>query len=68
MRYAAWRGPSLKASPWTEWPAQPRLAIHGTDDPGDAGQAVSKGCVRVWNALLRRITDLPLGTPVIIKP
>jgi hypothetical protein len=29
---------------------------------------VSKGCVRVWNALLRRLTDLPLGTPVIIKP
>ena len=54
--------------PWTEWPGQPRLAIHGTDDPGDAGQAVSKGCVRVWNALLRRLTDLPLGTPVIIKP
>lgn len=54
--------------PWTEWPGQPRLAIHGTDDPGDAGQAVSKGCVRVPNAMLRHLTDLPLGTPVIIRP
>lgn len=54
--------------PWAEWPGQPRLAIHGTDDPSDAGHAVSKGCVRVPNAMLRRLTDLPLGTPVIIKP
>jgi lipoprotein-anchoring transpeptidase ErfK/SrfK len=54
--------------PWSEWPGQPRLAIHGTDDPGDAGHAVSKGCVRVLNELLRRLTDLPLGTPVVIKP
>jgi lipoprotein-anchoring transpeptidase ErfK/SrfK len=54
--------------PWAEWPGQPRLAIHGTDDPTDAGHAVSKGCVRVLNTLLRRLTDLPLGTPVVIKP
>jgi len=54
--------------PWAEWPGQPRLAIHGTDDPSDAGHAVSKGCIRVLNALLRRLTDLPLGTPVVIKP
>jgi lipoprotein-anchoring transpeptidase ErfK/SrfK len=54
--------------PWSEWPGQPRLAIHGTDDPSDTGQAVSKGCVRVLNALLPRLTDLPLGTPVIITP
>jgi lipoprotein-anchoring transpeptidase ErfK/SrfK len=54
--------------PWAEWPGQPRLAIHGTDDPHDAGHAVSKGCLRVLNALLRRLTDLPLGTPIIIKP
>jgi lipoprotein-anchoring transpeptidase ErfK/SrfK len=54
--------------PWSEWPGQPRLAIHGTDDPSDTGQAVSKGCVRVLNALLPRLTDLPLGTPVTITP
>jgi len=54
--------------PWSEWPGQPRLAIHGTDDPSDTGHAVSKGCVRVLNALLPRLTDLPLGTPVIITP
>jgi hypothetical protein len=61
-------GFSDSIEPWTEWPGQPRLAIHGTDDPGDAGHAVSKGCVRVLNGLLRRLIDLPLGTPVIIKP
>jgi lipoprotein-anchoring transpeptidase ErfK/SrfK len=54
--------------PWSEWPGQPRLAIHGTDDPSDTGQAVSKGCVRVLNELLPRLTDLPLGTPVTITP
>ena len=54
--------------PWSEWPGQPRLAIHGTDDPSDAGHAVSKGCVRVPNALLGRLTDLPMGTPVVIRP
>lgn len=54
--------------PWAEWPGQPRLAIHGTDDPDDAGQAVSKGCVRVLNSSLAHLTDVPMGTPVVIKP
>lgn len=61
-------GFSESIEPWEEWPGQPRLAIHGTDDPGDAGQAVSKGCVRVLNALLRRLRDVPMGTPVVIQP
>ena len=50
-----------------EWPGLPRLAIHGTDDPSDAGQAVSSGCIRVPNALLRGIRDVPMGTPVVIR-
>ena len=62
-------GFSESIEPWKEWPGQPRLAIHGTDDPADAGQAVSKGCVRVLNSLLlRRLRDVPMGTPVVIRP
>jgi lipoprotein-anchoring transpeptidase ErfK/SrfK len=60
-------GFSEAIQPW-EWPGEPRLAIHGTDDPGDAGRAVSKGCVRVLNALLGRLRDVPMGTPVLIRP
>jgi lipoprotein-anchoring transpeptidase ErfK/SrfK len=61
-------GFSESIEPWTEWPGEPRLAIHGTDDPGEAGHAVSKGCVRVLNALLRVLRDVPMGTPVVIRP
>jgi hypothetical protein len=61
-------GFSEAIEPWNEWPGEPRLAIHGTDDPGDAGRAVSKGCVRVLNALLRHLRDVPMGTPVLIRP
>jgi hypothetical protein len=60
-------GFSEEIEPWTEWPGQPRLAIHGTDDPADAGQAVSNGCVRVLNGLLRALRDIPMGTPVLIR-
>jgi lipoprotein-anchoring transpeptidase ErfK/SrfK len=49
------------------WPGDPRLAIHGTDDPTDAGQAISSGCIRVLNGLLRQIKDVPMGTPVLIR-
>jgi lipoprotein-anchoring transpeptidase ErfK/SrfK len=61
-------GFSEAIEPWTEWPGQPRLAIHGTDDPADAGQAVSNGCIRVLNSLLRVLRDVPMGTPVLIRP
>lgn len=60
-------GFSEAIEPWTEWPGQPRLAIHGTDDPADAGQAVSNGCIRVLNRLLRVLHDVPMGTPVLIR-
>lgn len=61
-------GFSEEIEPWTEWPGQPRLAIHGTDDPADAGHAVSNGCIRVLNRLLRVLHDVPMGTPVLIRP
>jgi L,D-transpeptidase-like protein len=51
----------------SEWSGEPRLAIHGTADPSDAGRAVSNGCIRVPNALLRQVRDVPMGTPVVIR-
>jgi hypothetical protein len=60
-------GFSEAIEPWQGFPGEPRLAIHGTDDPSDAGRAISKGCVRVPNALLRYLRHVPMGTPVVIR-
>jgi lipoprotein-anchoring transpeptidase ErfK/SrfK len=43
-----------------------QIAIHGTNNPGDIGLAVSHGCVRVTNDAIERLSTLPLGTPVEI--
>jgi lipoprotein-anchoring transpeptidase ErfK/SrfK len=43
-----------------------QIAIHGTDNPGDIGQAISHGCVRLNNDDIMRLSTLPLGTPVFI--
>jgi hypothetical protein len=44
------------------------VAIHGTNEPGLLGQSVSHGCIRVSNAVIRRLAHvLPLGTPVLIR-
>jgi lipoprotein-anchoring transpeptidase ErfK/SrfK len=50
----------------SEWPGGGRMAIHGTSSPSDRGNAVSHGCVRVYNADLKKLLDVPLGTPVRI--
>jgi hypothetical protein len=50
----------------SEWPGGGRMAIHGTSSPSDLGNAVSHGCVRVFNDDLRSLLDVPLGTPVKI--
>lgn len=43
------------------------VAIHGTDEPSLLGQSASHGCIRVSNAVIRRLAHvLPLGTPVLI--
>jgi lipoprotein-anchoring transpeptidase ErfK/SrfK len=52
----------------TDWPGGGRMAIHGTADAGDRGAEVSHGCVRVYNADLEALRDVPLGTPVVIRP
>jgi lipoprotein-anchoring transpeptidase ErfK/SrfK len=45
-----------------------QIGIHGTNDPASIGRAVSFGCVRVPNAVVRElVTLLPLGTPVVIS-
>ena len=43
-----------------------QIAIHGTNNPGDIGNDVSHGCVRVTNDAIERLSQLPLGTPVQI--
>ena len=52
----------------SEAPDGARIAIHGTTDPSDLGQDVSHGCVRVLNADMLRLRDVPMGTPVVIRP
>jgi lipoprotein-anchoring transpeptidase ErfK/SrfK len=51
----------------SEWPGEGRMAIHGTANPSDRGRDVSHGCVRVYNADMRALTRVPLGTPVVIR-
>jgi lipoprotein-anchoring transpeptidase ErfK/SrfK len=50
----------------SDWPGGGRAAVHGTADPSDRGRKVSHGCVRVYNKDMRKLSSLPLGTPVII--
>jgi hypothetical protein len=42
------------------------MTIHGTSSPSDRGNAVSRGCVRLYNEDLKSLLDVPLGTPVEI--
>lgn len=44
-----------------------RVGIHGTNDPSSIGRAVSHGCIRVPNEVIRRLAErTPLGTPVVV--
>jgi lipoprotein-anchoring transpeptidase ErfK/SrfK len=51
----------------TDWPGGGRIAVHGTPYASDRGQAVSHGCVRVYNQDLGSLVSVPLGTPVLIS-
>ena len=45
------------------------VGIHGTDRPGLIGQAVSHGCIRMFNRAVDRLHRLaPRGTPIDILP
>jgi lipoprotein-anchoring transpeptidase ErfK/SrfK len=51
----------------SDWPSNGRMAVHGTPYAGNRGQAVSHGCVRVYNPQMETLTRVPLGTPVVIS-
>jgi L,D-transpeptidase-like protein len=45
-----------------------QVGIHGTNAPAAIGHDVSHGCIRVRNAVIRRLAHLlPLGVPVSIE-
>lgn len=50
-----------------EWSQGGPIAIHGTNDPSSIGHAVSHGCIRLHNSVLRRVFNMvDAGSPVII--
>jgi lipoprotein-anchoring transpeptidase ErfK/SrfK len=52
----------------TGWTQGGPIAIHGTNRPDLLGQAVSTGCIRVRNDLLRRLFNRTrAGTPVSVR-
>jgi hypothetical protein len=52
----------------TGWTQGGPIAIHGTNRPDLIGRAVSNGCVRVRNDVLRRLFRVSLaGTPVVVR-
>jgi lipoprotein-anchoring transpeptidase ErfK/SrfK len=46
--------------------ADGQVGIHGTNDQGSIGLAVSHGCVRVPASVEGALARVPLGTPVLI--
>jgi lipoprotein-anchoring transpeptidase ErfK/SrfK len=52
----------------TGWAQGGPVAIHGTNAPSSIGLAVSNGCIRVRNDVLRRLfAEAQAGTPVTIR-
>jgi lipoprotein-anchoring transpeptidase ErfK/SrfK len=52
----------------TGWTQGGPVAIHGTNEPWSIGRAVSNGCIRVPNAVDRKLFwQAPAGTPVLIR-
>ncbi|HSD79522.1 MAG TPA: L,D-transpeptidase [Solirubrobacteraceae bacterium] len=61
-------GISAYSTVLTGWVQGGPIAIHGTNEPWSIGRAVSNGCIRVHNDVLRRIFRVtPAGTPVLIR-
>ena len=53
----------------TGWAQGGPIAIHGTNRPSSIGAAVSNGCIRLPNHVLRRVFRTAYaGTPVVIRP
>jgi lipoprotein-anchoring transpeptidase ErfK/SrfK len=52
----------------TGWTQGGPIAIHGTNAPRSIGRAVSNGCIRLPNPVLRKLFAQALnGTPVLIR-
>jgi lipoprotein-anchoring transpeptidase ErfK/SrfK len=52
----------------TGWAQGGPIAIHGTNEPWSIGKAVSNGCIRLPNPVLRKLFARALnGTPVLIR-
>jgi lipoprotein-anchoring transpeptidase ErfK/SrfK len=61
-------GISAYSNVLTGWTQGGPVAIHGTNEPWSIGHAVSNGCIRLHNDVLRRLFKLtPAGTPVLIR-
>jgi lipoprotein-anchoring transpeptidase ErfK/SrfK len=61
-------GISAYSTVLTGWTQGGPIAIHGTNEPWSIGRAVSNGCIRVRNAVLRRLFAVTrAGTPVLIR-
>ena len=53
----------------TGWTQGGPVAIHGTNEPSLIGRAISNGCIRLQNTVLRRIfSATSTGTPVVVHP
>ncbi|MDQ3949656.1 MAG: L,D-transpeptidase, partial [Gemmatimonadota bacterium] len=53
----------------TGWAQGGPIAIHGTNRPSSIGTAVSNGCIRLPNHVLKRVFRTAFaGTPVVIRP
>ena len=60
-------GISAYSNVLTGWTQGGPIAIHGTNRPASIGQPVSNGCIRLPNAVLRRMFAATVtGTPVVI--
>jgi lipoprotein-anchoring transpeptidase ErfK/SrfK len=60
-------GISAFSSVLTGWTQGGPIAIHGTNEPWSIGRAVSNGCIRVRNPVLRKLfAATPAGTPVVV--
>jgi hypothetical protein len=50
------------------WAEGGPIGIHGTNEPWSIGRAASNGCIRLHNAVAKRLLRIvPLGTPVIVR-
>jgi hypothetical protein len=51
-----------------EWAQGGPIALHGTNEPGSIGEAVSHGCIRLANDDMQRLLAIaPAGTPVVVR-